>query len=139
MPAHHVKFLTRRQQLVALGELADDLVRRVPPTLLRCHVVADSSCPNIRATESHNNWTTTRGSPQGANRGFEDRALQIAAFSAAQIWQLSAVVETMDRERQSDLGDRLGIGTGARVLAGSRSMSTVCHLKFESSAQRIDQ
>ena len=32
----------------------DDLVRHVPPALLRRPVV-DSSCPNIRATESHNN------------------------------------------------------------------------------------
>jgi hypothetical protein len=64
MTAHLVEFLTLRQQLVALGELADDLIRRVPPALLRCHVVADSSCPEHRATESHNNLTNRSGSGQ---------------------------------------------------------------------------
>ncbi|MCV6977126.1 restriction endonuclease, partial [Mycobacterium bourgelatii] len=39
------------------------LIRRVPPALVRCHVVVDSSCPNTRASESHNDWTTTTGSP----------------------------------------------------------------------------
>jgi len=39
VPAHRVEFLTRGEQFVALGELADDLVRRVAPALLRCHVV----------------------------------------------------------------------------------------------------
>jgi hypothetical protein len=37
----------------------------VPPALLRCHVAVDSSCPNIRATESHNNWTNLFNSGQG--------------------------------------------------------------------------
>ena len=46
MPAHLVEFLTRGEKLVALGELANDLIRRMPPTLVRCHVVVDSSCPN---------------------------------------------------------------------------------------------
>ncbi|MGW0163033.1 hypothetical protein ACWDUN_27305, partial [Mycobacterium sp. NPDC003323] len=31
--------------------------------LVRCHVVVDSSLPGDRATESHNDWTTTTGSP----------------------------------------------------------------------------
>ncbi|AZZ79809.1 hypothetical protein C5O27_00790 [Gordonia alkanivorans] len=35
----------------------------MPPALATCHVVVDSSCPNTRATESHNNWTTTKGPP----------------------------------------------------------------------------
>ncbi len=69
MAAHLVEFPARRQQLVALGKLADDLIRRVPAALLRCHVVADSSCPDIRATESHNDWTTPKGSPQTDNMG----------------------------------------------------------------------
>ncbi|PQP51446.1 hypothetical protein C6A88_08025, partial [Mycolicibacterium austroafricanum] len=47
----------------------DDLIRGMPPALVRCHVVVDSSCPNTRATESHNDWTTTRGSPQRAQAG----------------------------------------------------------------------
>jgi hypothetical protein len=33
----------------------------MPPTILRCHFDADSSCPNIRATESHNDWTDCGG------------------------------------------------------------------------------
>ncbi|MBV5245381.1 hypothetical protein KUF57_17710, partial [Mycolicibacterium sp. PAM1] len=45
----------------------DDLVRGVPPALVRCHVVVDSSLPASRATESHNNWTTPKGSPQYDN------------------------------------------------------------------------
>jgi hypothetical protein len=36
----------------------------VPPALVRCHVVVDSSSPEHRATESHNDWTITTGSPQ---------------------------------------------------------------------------
>ena len=34
MPAHLVEVLARRQQPVALGQLADDLIRRVTPALL---------------------------------------------------------------------------------------------------------
>ena len=37
MPADLIKLLPGSQLLVALGELADDLVRRVPPALLGCH------------------------------------------------------------------------------------------------------
>src|SRR6478672_9580382 len=43
--AHLAQFLTGPEQFVALGELADDLIRRMPPTLVRCHVLVDSSCP----------------------------------------------------------------------------------------------
>jgi hypothetical protein len=42
-----------------------------PPALVRCHVVGDSSCPNSRATESHNDWTTTGGSPQSDRKSTE--------------------------------------------------------------------
>jgi len=35
----------------------------MPPALVRCHVVADSSSPEYRATESHNDRTTATGSP----------------------------------------------------------------------------
>ncbi|WP_255796167.1 hypothetical protein, partial [Mycobacteroides abscessus] len=48
----------------------DDLIRRMPPALVRCHVVVDSSSPEHRATESHNDWTTTTGSPQGGWEGW---------------------------------------------------------------------
>ena len=34
MAAHLLEVLAGRQELVALGELADDLLRRVPPALL---------------------------------------------------------------------------------------------------------
>ncbi len=61
---HLVEFLTSGQELVALGELADDLLRRMPAALVRCHDVVDSSCSNTRATESHNDRTTREGSPQ---------------------------------------------------------------------------
>jgi site-specific recombinase XerC len=64
VPAHLVEFLAGPEEFVALGELADDLIRRMPPALVRCHVVADSSLPEHRARESHNDWTTTTGSPQ---------------------------------------------------------------------------
>jgi hypothetical protein len=40
----------------------------MPPALVRCHVVVDSSLPEDRATESHNDWTTTTGSPQSGQR-----------------------------------------------------------------------
>ncbi|WP_425518459.1 hypothetical protein [Mycobacterium spongiae] len=46
VPAHLVELLAGCEELVDPGELADDLIRRVPPALVRCHVVADSSCPN---------------------------------------------------------------------------------------------
>ena len=34
VPAHLGEFLARREEFVALGELADDLIRRMPPALL---------------------------------------------------------------------------------------------------------
>ena len=64
------------QELVALGELADDLIRRMPPALVRCHVVADSSLPEHRATESHNDWTT-------AHDGLTSLLLFVAAANQA--------------------------------------------------------
>ena len=39
------------EELVALGELADDLIRGMSPALVRCHVVGDSFCPNTRANK----------------------------------------------------------------------------------------
>src|ERR1700712_5570956 len=36
MPAHLVEFLARGELLVPFSELADDLIRRVPPALLGC-------------------------------------------------------------------------------------------------------
>lgn len=63
MSAHLVELSARREELVALGELADDLIRRVPPALVRNHVVADSSCPETGHQETQNDWTTTEGSP----------------------------------------------------------------------------
>jgi len=61
MSAHLVEFFAGADELVALGELADDLFRRVPPALACTHVDMDSLCPTIGHQESHNNWTTTRG------------------------------------------------------------------------------
>ncbi len=58
-----VEFLAGPEELVALGQLADDLIRRMPPALVRCHVVTDSSCPETGHQETHNDWTTTKGSP----------------------------------------------------------------------------
>jgi hypothetical protein len=52
--AHLVEFLTGPEGFVALGKLADDLVRRMAPALVHCHVVVESSLPKHRATESHN-------------------------------------------------------------------------------------
>jgi hypothetical protein len=63
MPAHLGQFLANTEHLVALSELADDLVRRMPPALVQCHVVGKSSCPNTWARKFHNDWTTTEGSP----------------------------------------------------------------------------
>jgi hypothetical protein len=40
MPTHLRKILAGGQLLVALGELADDLIRRVPPALAGCHGAA---------------------------------------------------------------------------------------------------
>jgi hypothetical protein len=40
MPTHLCKVLAGGQLLVALGELADDLIRRVPPALAGCHGAA---------------------------------------------------------------------------------------------------
>ena len=45
MPAHLVEPGPATKQLVALGKFADDLIRRMPPALVRCHVDTDSSCP----------------------------------------------------------------------------------------------
>lgn len=43
-----------------LGIDAHDVTVDFPRVMRHAH----SSCPNIRAKEWHNNWTTTRGSPQ---------------------------------------------------------------------------
>ncbi|WP_316042970.1 VOC family protein, partial [Gordonia sp. CNJ-863] len=59
----------------------DDLIRRMPPALATCHVVVDSSCPNTRATESHNNWTTTKGPPQS----HEAEAARLVALGATRV------------------------------------------------------
>ena len=45
---------------------------------------------------------------------------------------------TMDRERQPDLGDQLGVGDGARVLA-EKPFDEHCLLGAESGAQRFDE
>src|SRR5690606_14582217 len=63
VPTHLSELLAAPEQLVALGQLADDLIRRMPPALVRCHVVVDSFWPAGRATESHSDWTATRGAP----------------------------------------------------------------------------
>jgi hypothetical protein len=62
VPAHLVEFFAGAEMLVALRELADDLIQRVPPALTCTHVDVDSSCPTNGHQESHNNWATTRGS-----------------------------------------------------------------------------
>src|SRR3954466_2854411 len=74
--AHLVEFLAGPEEFVALGELADDLIRRMPPALVRCHVVVDSSLPEDRATESHKDRTTTTGSPRGARLVENDESPQ---------------------------------------------------------------
>ncbi len=56
-----IEALATREKPLALGELANNLVRRMPPPL-GCHDVIPPS-PK-RASESHNAWTTLRGSPQ---------------------------------------------------------------------------
>jgi hypothetical protein len=61
--AHLAQFLAGPEEFVALGELAD-LIRRMPPRLFDAMSLFDSSSPEDRATESHNDWTTTTGSPQ---------------------------------------------------------------------------
>jgi hypothetical protein len=48
MPAHLIEFLAGSKEFVALGELADDLIRRVPPVLGRCHVVGYGSLFGLR-------------------------------------------------------------------------------------------
>jgi hypothetical protein len=40
MPGHLVEVLPGSEVLVALGELANDLIWRVPPALARCHGAA---------------------------------------------------------------------------------------------------
>jgi hypothetical protein len=87
--AHLVEFLAGPQEFVALGELADDLIWRMPPPFVRCHVVVDSSSPEHRATESRNDWTTTTGSPHSdqatddAGRPRYVPALRVHASAAA--------------------------------------------------------
>ncbi|WP_263992093.1 dihydrofolate reductase family protein [Mycobacterium bourgelatii] len=63
------------------------MIRRVPPALVRCHVVVDSSCPNTRASESHNDWTTTTGSPQYWNDFERETAL---SFYGRRLYELMA-------------------------------------------------
>ena len=63
MAADLIELLAAGLEFVALRELADDLFRRMPRALVRCHVVADSSCPNIGHQESHDDQTIPEGSP----------------------------------------------------------------------------
>ena len=35
VPAHLVEFLAGREEFIAFDELADDLIRRMPPALVR--------------------------------------------------------------------------------------------------------
>jgi hypothetical protein len=58
MTAHLLQRLPGGELLVVLGQLADDLIRRVPPAL-PCHGAADPPCP-FSGIDSHNTWTTTR-------------------------------------------------------------------------------
>jgi hypothetical protein len=60
--AHLAEFLAGPEEFVALGELADDLIRRVPPALVRCHVIVDSSLP-----ETGQQSRTTTGHYDGAH------------------------------------------------------------------------
>jgi len=71
--AYLVELLAGPEMLVALGELADDLFRRMPPALVCTHVDVDSSCPRLGHQESHNNWTTTQRSTQPGRNNFDDR------------------------------------------------------------------
>ncbi|AZZ82309.1 hypothetical protein C5O27_15565 [Gordonia alkanivorans] len=63
----------------------------MPPALATCHVVVDSSCPNTRATESHNNWTTTKGPPHTRRcpvlRGICRTARRVRWRRAARRWK----------------------------------------------------
>jgi len=74
MAAHVIEVLTAAEELVSLSQLPDDLIRRMPPALLRSHVDVDSFCPNNGHQESHNNWTTTAGSPHHFARCIYDPA-----------------------------------------------------------------
>lgn len=46
VPTHFVEFLTGPEELVALSQLADDLIRRMPPELVRCLSLPMLPCPN---------------------------------------------------------------------------------------------
>ncbi|GFG89946.1 hypothetical protein MBOU_19880 [Mycobacterium bourgelatii] len=100
MATHFAELLPGPKELVALGELADDLIRRVPPALVRCHVVVDSSCPNTRASESHNDWTTTTGSPhspQMTQAEYAEMSSQMETASA----HMTRAIELMDAAEQA--------------------------------------
>lgn len=51
--------LGRERWAVAPSELAEDLVRSMPPSLWPCR---GPPAPHRGASDSHNRWTTTRGS-----------------------------------------------------------------------------
>lgn len=63
MPAQFVKFLDYAQELLGLGKLANYLIQRVPPALVRFNIVGDSSARNQK-TEFHNNWSVSAGQLQ---------------------------------------------------------------------------
>ena len=60
LACHLLDVLALAEQLVALGEQADDLLGAVPASL---HVVS-SSLPHDGVSDSHNGWISSRGSGQ---------------------------------------------------------------------------
>jgi hypothetical protein len=110
--AHLAEILAGPKELVALGQLADDLIRRMPPALVRCHVVGDSSSPEHRATESHNDWTTTTGSPHrpsGFQAEFRLTRMSFSWLNQAKDHQLAALEQLARRFGPMDSASQLAV------------------------------
>jgi serine phosphatase RsbU (regulator of sigma subunit) len=114
MPAHLVGFLAGAEMLVALGEAANDQSRCAPPARTCTHVDIYSSCPTKGHDESHNKWTTKRGSSHHYRLQYIVLSNLEDEHRRADVLRAQLDREHRARQHRLDIG-RLGTATSGRV------------------------